>query len=161
MRLIDGDALREVLETAVQITPITQQYNKADVIRAIMDAPTIAHGTDSIMIKWTPDLDKLARDVAFRGLNEFSFLGKSIAEWAEIILEQPGWISVKYRLPEEKMNPYTQDYQEVICLLSTRFGNDVRVYKFGRGHFWNGPCEIDKYITHWMPLPAPPKEEEE
>ena len=69
-----------------------------------------------------------------------------------------GWISVKDRLPEEKMNPYTQDYQEVICSLSTRFGSDVRVYKFGRGHFWHGPADIGKYITHWMPLPEPPEE---
>jgi hypothetical protein len=68
------------------------------------------------------------------------------------------WISVKDRMPEEKINPYTQDYQEVICLLSTRFGSDVRVYKFGGGHFWNGPCDIDKYITHWMYLPEPPQE---
>jgi len=96
-----------------------------------------------------------------KALNKPIVDGKSVTEWAAIGMKAPRWISVKERLPEEKMNPYTQDYQEVICLLSTRFGNDVRVYKFGRGHFWNGPCEIDKYITYWMPLPAPPKEEEE
>lgn len=70
-----------------------------------------------------------------------------------------GWISVKDRLPEENVNQYTQDYQEVLCVLSTRFGSDVRVYKFGKGHFWNGPTEIDRMISHWMPFPEPPKEE--
>ena len=70
-----------------------------------------------------------------------------------------GWISVKDRLPEEKENPYTKDYQEVLCVLSTRFGTDVRVYKFGKGHFWNGPREIDRVISHWMPFPELPKEE--
>ena len=70
-----------------------------------------------------------------------------------------GWISVKDRLPEEKENPYTQDYQEVLCVLKTRFGTDVRVYKFGKGHFWNGPTEIDRMISHWMPFPELPKEE--
>lgn len=88
MRLIDADALREVLETTVRITPITQQYQKEDVIRAIMDAPTIAHGTNSVVIQWAPDIDELARDVAFRALKEYSYLGKSIEEWAEIIPEQ-------------------------------------------------------------------------
>ena len=70
-----------------------------------------------------------------------------------------GWISVKDRLPEEKENPYTQDYQEVLCVLKTRFGTDVRVYKFGKGHFWNGPKEIDRFISHWMPFPELPKED--
>lgn len=70
-----------------------------------------------------------------------------------------GWISVKDRLPEEKENPYTHDYQEVLCVLSTRFGTDVRVYKYGKGHFWNGPQEIDRMISHWMPFPKLPKEE--
>ena len=69
-----------------------------------------------------------------------------------------GWISVKDRLPDEKLNPYTHDYQEVICFLNTRIGCDVRAYKFGRGHFLHDGLEIDKYITHWMPLPEPPKE---
>ena len=70
-----------------------------------------------------------------------------------------GWINVKDRMPEEKENPYTQDYQEVLCVLKTRFGTDVRVYKFGKGHFWNGPREIDRVISHWMPFPELPKEE--
>lgn len=90
--------------------------------------------------------------------SDFAFYCK-LADAVEEMPTINDWISVKDRPPEEKINPYTQDYQEVICLFSTRFGNDVRVYKFGRGHFWNGPCEIDKYITHWMPLPEPPKED--
>jgi hypothetical protein len=87
------------------------------------------------------------------------------AAWDEIIDDienEPtvgGWISVKDRMPEEKENPYTKDYQEVLCVLSTRFGTDVRVYKFGKGHFWNGPQEIDRVISHWMPFPELPKEE--
>lgn len=87
-----------------------------------------------------------------------------VSELWEIIDEAPtvsGWISVKDRLPEGKLNPYTRDYQEVICLLNTRFGCDVRTYEFGRGHFWHGPQEIDKYITHWMPMPEPPEEDKE
>lgn len=157
MRLIDADDLLEVLKTAVNITPITQQYSKEDVIRAIMDAPTVAHGTDGIMIQWTPDLDKLARDVAFRGMNEFSVFGKSIREWIEIILEQPGWVNVMDRIPE-KYGPY----------LTLREGQ-MPAHMRMAVHFWAGDKDCKYWrgvedgsrivgITHWMPLPIPPEE---
>jgi hypothetical protein len=86
--------------------------------------------------------------------------GKRVLNWIEQAPTVGGWISVKDRMPEERENPYTKDYQEVLCVLSTRFGSDVRVYKFGKGHFWNGPKEIDRFISHWMPFPELPKEEE-
>ena len=72
------------------------------------------------------------------------------------------WISVKDRLPEERINPNTNDFEYVLC--ATTFG-DVRAYKYGmidgniEAHFWHGFGMVDKYITHWMPLPEPPKEE--
>ena len=175
MRLIDADALREVLETAVPIAPITQKYNKEDVIRAITDAPTIAHGTDGVMIKWTPDLDKLARDVAFRGLNEFSFLGKSISEWVEIILEMPSWVSVKDRLPEEHESIFhkflgtpmwssamwQQESDKVLVCVS--FPDGTRIVTTGCLHNSDWMTTVSKTlpqtVTHWMPLPEPPKEE--
>ena len=71
------------------------------------------------------------------------------------------WVSVEERLPEEKINPNTLDFEYVLC--TTTFG-DVMAYKFGtpigweEPHFWNG-CGIygvmDRYVTHWMPLPEP------
>ncbi len=87
----------------------------------------------------------------------------------DLIDEQPtvgGWISVKDRLPEERINPLTQDFQNVICFCE--FGGmpkhtDIRVYGFGKRawenepHFWHGPQIIDGVITHWMPLPDTPK----
>ena len=79
-----------------------------------------------------------------------------------------GWISVKDRLPEERINPLTQDFQNVICFCD--FGGrpkrtDIRVYGFGKraweneSHFWHGQQIMDGVITHWMPLPEPPIEE--
>lgn len=73
----------------------------------------------------------------------------------------PQWISVEDRLPEGKINPITQNFVEVLC--ATTFG-DVRVYGYGapqkwdEAHFWHGFGIMDEYVTHWMPLPEPPKE---
>lgn len=77
------------------------------------------------------------------------------------------WISVKDRLPEEKINPVTMDLQKVICCCD--FGGepkriDVRTYGYGtpmghkEAHFWHGPQSMDGIVTHWMLLPEPPKE---
>ena len=79
----------------------------------------------------------------------------------------PEWISVKDRLPETKENPLTMDFQEVICFCD--FGGrpkrtDVRTYGFGQRswekepHFLHGQQIMDGVVTHWMPLPEPPKE---
>ena len=74
----------------------------------------------------------------------------------------PKWIPVTERLPEQKINQNTLDFEYVLC--ATTFG-DVRPYKFGRRigqgepHFWNGAGYVDAYVTHWQPLPEPPKEE--
>lgn len=80
-----------------------------------------------------------------------------------------GWISVKDRLPEERINPLTNDFQDVICFCD--FGGrpkktDIRTYGYGKvswekePHFWHGPQIMDGIVTHWMPLPEPPEESE-
>lgn len=67
------------------------------------------------------------------------------------------WVYVKDRLPETVLNFHTQDYQEYICLCDFgRYGYDVRTYKFGDGHFWNGGHDIDRYVIAWQPLPEVP-----
>lgn len=72
-----------------------------------------------------------------------------------------GWIPVEERLPEERINPMTNDFYEY--QVTAKFGEyiDIRHYKFGRGHWWHGPSIVDKYIIAWCPLPDPyePKEE--
>ena len=73
------------------------------------------------------------------------------------------WHRVEDGLPKEKQNKNYKDFEYVLC--ATTFG-DVRPYKFGtpigwdEPHFWYGTGGImDKYVTHWMPLPEPPKED--
>lgn len=69
--------------------------------------------------------------------------------------DQPKWISVKERLPEVDMG--------VVCVAQTAWGPEVT-----EGYFWKHSqmispidegCAVDK-VTHWMPLPEPPKEDE-
>ena len=78
------------------------------------------------------------------------------------VLYLPRWIPVTERLPEQRINQNTWDFEYVLC--ATTFG-DVRPFKYGRqigqgdAHFWNGAGYVDAYVTHWMPLPEPPKEE--
>lgn len=66
-----------------------------------------------------------------------------------------GWIPVEERLPEEKINPVSQDFYEY--QVTAKFGNvkDVRHYKYGNGHWWNGPGIVDQYVIAWRPLPEP------
>lgn len=64
--------------------------------------------------------------------------------------KEEGWISVKDRLPE-----MYGDY-----LTYTREGN-VWPYFFSSGIFENTLGFSVDTVTHWMPLPEPPKEENE
>ena len=69
------------------------------------------------------------------------------------------WIPVGERLPEEKVNPVSQDFYEY--QVTAKFGNvkDVRHYKYGNGHWWHGPGIVDKYVTAWREIPEPYQEE--
>lgn len=65
------------------------------------------------------------------------------------------WIPCSERLPEEKINPVTKDFYEYQVTFQSEDVTDVRHYKFGNGHWWNGPGIMDEYITAWRePLEA-------
>lgn len=83
--------------------------------------------------------------------------GKTIKQWmAEIAKYQ--WISVKDRLPERKSVDY---------LVATRIKTDgTRGFNIawinGNDGAWSSNdewiCDGREVVTHWMPLPEPPKE---
>lgn len=74
-------------------------------------------------------------------------IGDLTEKVAQIEAAQPRWISVEERLPEE-------NGKYIVCtakgsVYCTKFSIDVR-----------GSFHTDMYthVTHWMPLPEPPKE---
>ena len=67
-----------------------------------------------------------------------------------------GWISVKDRLPEV-------DKPILYCAFGRSVGEGVYRGFDGVHHVWNmyavSGTHWDNEVTHWMPLPEPPKEE--
>ena len=92
---------------------------------------------------------------------DYAQAADAIEKLLQKVQQLPRWIPVTERLPEERINQNTLDFEYVLC--ATTFG-DVRPYKYGRkigqreAHFWNGAGYVDAYVTHWMPLPEPQKE---
>ena len=56
------------------------------------------------------------------------------------------WVSVKERLPTESKN----------YLVYTNYGTIMVLHFYHKKKKW---ISGDEYVTHWMPLPEPPKEE--
>ena len=71
------------------------------------------------------------------------------------MLEQdaPGWISVKDRLPE------TSGYY-LVCTYTAFYRTQCISKVFFDGKLWGSIRKRYANITHWMPLPEPPKEDE-
>lgn len=74
------------------------------------------------------------------------------------VVEEPKsgeWISVKDRLPEDNENVLAHTrYGEIRVFLSDEEGD----WFDERGRFYSR--NTSGAVTHWMPLPEPPKEEE-
>ena len=66
-----------------------------------------------------------------------------------------GWIPVEERLPEEKVSPESQDFYEYQVTANFGFGESVRTYKYGNGHWWHGPGIVDEYVVAWREHPEP------
>ena len=109
-------------------------------------------------------LDNFHRDLSPFAGNEKLFVVDDNVEQAEYLIEHgvtvQEWISVEDRLPEEG--------EYVLCVLKGfNYGGKIQVCKFVPAdkftdkpyfeHFRNGFPSV----THWMPLPQPPKEVEQ
>lgn len=78
----------------------------------------------------------------------------ALAYIQQLEVQVPKWISVEDRLPEKIATGclvYADGWTQVADWTHDKYGNDWWFYVDG---------EYDPEITHWMPLPEPPKEDE-
>ncbi|RKI24674.1 hypothetical protein D7V82_14625 [bacterium 1xD8-6] len=64
-----------------------------------------------------------------------------------------GWIPCRDKNPEEGINPVTQDFYGYQVTFQSGDVTDIRHYKFGNGHWWNGGENMDGYVVAWQPRP--------
>lgn len=83
-----------------------------------------------------------------------SYIQQLESQIADLGKKVPRWIGVKERLPK--------DGQKVIAAFRNEEGMIVDQTRYSNGEFdfANWAYVWDENITHWMPLPQPPKEEQ-
>ena len=110
-------------------------------------------------------------DIPEQGFNACrSWVEIGVATWQDTFIAnsipyeegaQAELIPVSEKLPEEKINPYTNDFDEVLC--TTDWG-EVKTFKFGtpilhhKPHFWLGGAIMDEHVIAWQYKPEPYKE---
>lgn len=93
------------------------------------------------IISWLYDKAARAQDHGYARM--LNMTAKRMQE----LEEKQRWIPVTERLPE---------YGQEVIVYS---GNVLKPVVYGI-HYWNKEFNSWAHITHWMPLPEPPKEEE-
>lgn len=113
----------------------------------IVDVEMADGGDDLITRK---EALKAALDWQVRPHEEvFNRIKAAIIARMQAVPKAEGWVSVKDRMPEKKCE----------CLVAINsVGRVLRALDFWEGDGWAITCEEE--ITHWMPLPKPPEEEE-
>lgn len=85
------------------------------------------------------------------GLCFRTLLKDALASTQQFEAQVPKWISVEERLPDDGVD---------VIVYTDRCGGCVEYayYRYGRCE-WFKNCILLRYnVTHWMPLPEPPKE---
>lgn len=114
------------------------------------------------------DEDKLIRDLVANthkerfknyktGSKDIYYLMQDVFDCIDRQTRSDGWIpcSDGKNLPEEKINPITDDFYEYQVTFQLGDVSDIRHYKFGNGHWWNAGQIMDRYVTAWrVPLEA-------
>lgn len=76
-------------------------------------------------------------------------LSVKLADMERLAEDCGRWIACKERLPEEKINPVTDDFYEYEVTFKQGDVIDIRHYKFGRGHWWNYGMLSDDCVIAW------------
>ena len=137
---------------------------KDDIEKRLKALPSVSFENHAEIKSYSKDT--ISRRAAVSGISDLLMLelkGERLPTYNEVYRAIYGlppaqqWTYVEVELPETIINEHTHDYQEYNCLCDFGdYGFDVRTYKFGNGHFWNGGGTVDKYVTAWQPLPEIP-----
>lgn len=98
-------------------------------------------------------------------LNHGNIIGGFIcgARWADQNPASP-WVSVKDRLPEDSLpiltNPQLgrKSIRVIVLMMDGRIMEAHRRFYSNRQWYWNIPSRMREQVTHWMPVPARPRE---
>ena len=102
---------------------------------------------------------KLDADFADAVSDAADAIEELLDELTTIRKQFPRWISVEERLPEQFICVFATDGEDVGIAAFQGFIDDYPVWS----NAWNLEYIEDQYdedflqVTHWMPLPAPPK----
>lgn len=97
---------------------------------------------------------------AIEDLQKLTDAQLDIIKQYQVYLTKQHWISVTERLPEDKKETYWC-YTDLGAMCECRWTNNH--LGMGESDLWGwNIIDVPQYqkVTHWMPLPAPPKEEE-
>lgn len=87
--------------------------------------------------------------------NSFAELRSELA----LLQNKNSWISVKDRLPERSSEI---DWCSLYVLVASALGPGIGHYDYDQECWIYSPCGkmecTDNRVTHWMPIPEPPKE---
>ena len=115
---------------------------------AQQDIKTIKRENESLRLK-VEELEEKNRRLEEARENANAACAKWEGLYRAELEKKPAWVSVRDRLPE--------DYQRVLCLFESGT-MEVSFRASVKGFCYEGFKQTGK-VTHWMPLPEPPKEE--
>ena len=84
-----------------------------------------------------------------------ALLKDALAYIQQLEAAQPKWISVEERLPDDRGNFITKIHCDKGDWI------EVNTFDYMEKEWWHDTvnCTVTKFVTHWMPLPEPPKED--
>ena len=84
-----------------------------------------------------------------------ALLKDALAYIKQLEAVQPKWISVEERLPDDRGNFITKIHCDNGDWI------EVNTFDYMEKEWWHDAvnCTVTKFVTHWMPLPEPPKED--
>lgn len=80
------------------------------------------------------------------------------ADAIEKMTAEREWIDPKKELPSEAISLLTHDHLEYPCIFDCYGKREVRYFKFGDGHWWDGGIQMDNYVSAWRNRPKLPEE---